>query len=115
MAFFLIPSIGFACSKKEIKTETASCSTKPSKKDTDEKSCCKPKSCSDSKKHHDCNGGCKDCSCRCSTILPALGLPSVADLKIKKHFSEEGTLKFVFKQPYYPSANFSIWQPPKIG
>ncbi|WP_336691087.1 MULTISPECIES: hypothetical protein [unclassified Chryseobacterium] len=114
LAFFLIPNIGFACTKEEIKKEQKSCSKNQSTK-AEKKDCCKTKSCKKDKDHNDCNGKCKHSSCRCSTSSSSLSLPIPIDLKTTNHFAEIKKQKFGFKQAYYSSGYSSIWQPPKIG
>ncbi len=114
LGFFLMPSISYACAKKAAKTEQVSCSKEQFQK-AEHKSNCKDKSCKKCKDGHDCDGNCKHSSCRCSTSSSSLSIPIPTDLKLTTPFAETKKQKFGFKQAYYSSGYYSIWQPPKIS
>jgi hypothetical protein len=114
LVLFLVPTLSFACTKKNIKKDETlgyKCQTRT----FSDKFCCQPGFCKKDRDHNDCNGKCKHNSCRCGTVISLTGLPVMSDLKIKNHFIEEKKLKFSFSQTYYSSGFSSIWQPPKIG
>lgn len=114
LGFFLIPSLSYACAKKTANTEQKSCSKDQYSK-SEHKSRCKNQSCTKCNDGHDCNGKCKQSSCKCSTSSSSLSLPILVDIKTENHFAEIKTQKFGFKQTYYSSGYHSFWQPPKIG
>lgn len=114
LGFVLMPGISYACAKKSTKAEQVYCSKDPSKK-TEQKECCKTKTCKKDKNQDDCGGKCKHSSCSCSTSSSSLSLPVLIDLKTKDLFAETKKLKFGFTQAYYSSGYFSIWLPPKIS
>lgn len=114
LGFFLMPGVSYACAQKSTNVEQKSCSKEQSKK-SEHKSSCKDKTCKNCKNGHDCDGNCKHSSCRCSTSTSSLSLPTPIDLKITNPFAETKKQKFGFKQAYYSSGYYSIWQPPKIS
>lgn len=112
--FFLMPTLGYGCTKKTVRTEHQNYSNKQSHK-TEIKDCCKTKSCKSDKDHSDCDGKCKDSSCRCSTTSYSLNLHIPVDIHTVNQFGEIKQEKFGFEQACYSSGFSSIWQPPKIG
>ncbi|TJZ63255.1 hypothetical protein FAZ15_02905 [Sphingobacterium olei] len=114
LGFFLTPSTGYACAKKAANTEQKSCSKDQSAK-AEKKDCCETKSCKKDKNHDDCNGKCKNSSCRCNISSSFVSSTISSDFKVTDYFAETKKQKFGFKQAYYSSGYPSIWQPPKIS
>lgn len=116
LVFIVIPNNTYACAKKATGTEKKCCLQKTSVK-TEEKSCCKTKKCKKDKSLSDCNGTCSDSSCKCGTgtSLSLFGVPVRSYFITKDHFADTEKQNFDFKNTYYSSGYFSIWQPPKIG
>jgi len=116
LVFIVIPNTTYACAAKVTGTEKKCCSQKKSEK-TEKKSCCKTKKSKKDKSLNECNGKCGDSSCKCSTgiSLSLLGVPVSSYFITKKHFADIKTQNFIFRNAYYSSGYFSIWQPPKIS
>lgn len=112
LGFLLTPNLSYACSKISIKTEHHKSSKKHFKK-TEKKDCCKTKSCEDHHSENNCNGKCKDSSCRCGNSSFSFFLPT--ELKVNTSFDVIEKHQFEFIQSYYSLGHYSIWQPPKIG
>lgn len=112
LGFLLTPNLSYACSKTPIKTELQKVSRSHHEK-AEKKDCCKTKSCEDHHNENDCNGKCKDSSCRCGNSSFSLFLP--IDLKVNTSFDVIEKHQFEFSQSYYSLGQCSIWQPPKIG
>ncbi|WP_091525515.1 hypothetical protein [Paenimyroides ummariense] len=97
-------------------TEKKCCSKKASES-TGRKCCCKTNKFKKDKSISECGGKCNDSSCKCSTgtSLSLSAVPTRIYFTTKAAFADTKTQKFDFKNTYYSSGYFSIWQPPKIG
>lgn len=113
-ASIIAPQFGYACSKKSAGTEHSS-SKKEHLKKALHKSGCNDKSCKRCKDGGNCEGACKHNSCRCSNSSNSLNLPIPLSAIAEKVFNVTEKHKFGYKECYYSSGFFSIWQPPKIS
>lgn len=113
LGVFLIPSISYACAKNTASTTQKSCSKAKSTKAKED--CCKTKSHKKDNKNNECADNCKHSSCGCSTSSSSVSFPLPINLKVINPLAETKKQKFGFKQAYYSSCYYSIWQPPKIG
>lgn len=112
LGFFLIPGEALACSshKTEIVKKDKSCCDHSS--DHQSKQACKKNCCKDSEGDSGCSGACGAKSCHNSSTTFW-----IHNLKYSHNtffFENEKSYSF-YKQPYYSSGVYSIWQPPKIG
>ena len=107
LGFFLMPVFSYACAKKSTKSAKTSCSKGQNKK-SEQKECCKTKTCKKDK-------NCEHNSCSCSTSSWSFSLPAPSDLETKNHFAQTKKQKFDFDRAYYSSGFLTIWLPPKIS
>lgn len=112
LGFLLTPNLSYACSKIPIKTEHHK-SLKKHVTKTVKEDCCKTRSCENHPTENDCNGKCKDSSCRYDYSSFSVFLSN--DLKIYFPFDVVEKHLFEFIQSYYSFGHYSIWQPPKIS
>ena len=114
IGFFLIPSSGFACGNKTVKSSyKKEISSNKKEKDCCTKDCCK-KSCDSKKEKHDCDGKCNHTNCTASSLQ--LSISASNDFELSN-----SVFNFSIEKPisYYNEANISdgftsIWLPPKI-
>ena len=110
----LIPRISYACAKKTVQHNQASCS-KDHAKNEEQKDCCNTESGKTDGHEQGCKDNCNHSSCRCSITSTSLGLDTSNEYFTSTHFTETKRQKFCFKETYYPSGYRSIWLPPKIS
>lgn len=114
LGFFLIPGEALACSShtnEVVKKEKSCCDDSSDghhNKQTCKKDCCKDKEGTDT----DCSGTCDAKSCHNSS--PTHWIQNLKYSHNTFFFENEKSYSF-YKQPYYSSGVYSIWQPPKIG
>ena len=112
LGFFLFPGEALACSshKTEIVKKDKSCCDHSS--DHQSKQACKKNCCKDSEGDSGCSGTCDAKSCHNSSATHW-----IQNLKYSHNtiFIENEKSYSFYKQPYYSSGVYSIWQPPKIG
>lgn len=114
LVFFILPNITFACAKRTTKVEQKSCLKFQSINSSTE-DCTQSDSCCTDKEHKRCVSKCKHNSCKCRTAVSYLHIVICDTFSPKNIFVETKKQKFAFKQAYYSSGLFSIWQPPKIS
>lgn len=112
LGFFIIPVEALACSSHTTETikKEESCCDHPddSSKEACEKDCCK-----DDEGNSGCSGSCGAKSCHNSSqtfLIHQIVRSSYSTIKYEDDLSYPP-----YKQPYYFSRVYSIWQPPKIS
>ena len=110
---FAVPSIGYACGTKSVKTEKSCCSEKSSNK-KESKSCCD--SMSTDGEDNSCNGKCGNSNC---TTTASVGFSLFVYNEIE--FTNNNFDFSTNKSKFYHSENLlsdgfsSMWLIPKIG
>jgi len=105
-----MPSINYACSKKEMHTAQMNCTKSNTTKETNTADC-GTKVCKHEKKYHNCQQNC----CKCSPFTITQYLPVYNSFQINQPVMHATTKVFAFATTATAAGYYTTWLPPKIS